>query len=883
MKSYFTTTSVLLDDETEIDLVENDDIAEPNVWWREAGIRRADGGAWVTMRRYEEQLDDLGEWVSQESEAFLFVVASMGQVARRKLYAGKREFDNDNPLKSVGFITPQGQILVRGYIEMDGSYAAGMWADGTALPMRKLVAGHSEYYGWDYHGVTRDGTIIATAKKGNKKNLLMLVPFQAREMAPDGTLASTGGRVQTSLPSPVIDATCNVSNVRLLADGQIVGDVQINGSVSSELKERSQGNGVSIVNGRLWINGADEPAGTLSTSGGRIQGSASGVTLTEGVNVIKVTAEDSVYHLPGYSEWTVSVSVQSIDPGPGPGGGSGTRVLTVQLAAGTLSPTTADTATISMTLAGVSYTNITVVETGPATQVFTGQLGGAVPVRLTLAGADTLNPAFPDAIAAAVLAGVPGAADGFHLAVIEQDAGSGFFIGMAQDTGSGGSGGSSGTSTTTGNNTNTNGTGAGGMGNPPAGNSAPIAIASLDSYAEFLSQSNGGELHQYAFWVGLPPALKDHFSMVIDGETYHLMQGGTENGLVLKDPVASNMAFLASFKAGEEGSGVQEADSKHDQRMEEMKHVGFAKGFAYGLGYGGADMVTSTGEVIGGAAKFMGRGLLGIGVACRWVTNWATGQDTSEDEELLIELGEPNAVVVDQGLAVGKFLGTLLIENAQMQQQVTFALLTGDVKAAMSALHGSEAHRKIFSLAAEAIEGTMQDLSDGTEGQKGDVIGRIVFEVGSLVFPAAKAGLLAKLGKVEVFNHLMTKGRLIGARARQAMTALRTPLQVTRMCFVAGTLVKAKQGLMKIEDVQPGMEVWSRDEFTQQEGWKPVAQTFITHPAELHHLTYEVRGPPAEGGGVAMRDAGRHRTASVLGQQPVQAGLCACRRATCRG
>ncbi|MFO1440189.1 MAG: polymorphic toxin-type HINT domain-containing protein [Verrucomicrobiaceae bacterium] len=122
-----------------------------------------------------------------------------------------------------------------------------------------------------------------------------------------------------------------------------------------------------------------------------------------------------------------------------------------------------------------------------------------------------------------------------------------------------------------------------------------------------------------------------------------------------------------------------------------------------------------------------------------------------------------------------------------------------------------------------------------------------MFEVGSMVFPAAKAGLLAKLGKVEVFNHLMTKGRLIGARARQAMAVLRTPLQVTRMCFVAGTLVKAKQGLIKIEDVQPGMEVWSRDEFTQQEGWKPVVQTFITHPAELHHLTYEVRGPPAEG------------------------------------
>jgi hypothetical protein len=79
------------------------------------------------------------------------------------------------------------------------------------------------------------------------------------------------------------------------------------------------------------------------------------------------------------------------------------------------------------------------------------------------------------------------------------------------------------------------------------------------------------------------------------------------------------------------------------------------------------------------------------------------------------------------------------------------------------------------------------------------------------------------------------------------MTAVRTPLLTTRMCFVAGTLVKAKEGLVKIEDVQPGMEVWSRDEFTQQEGWKPVAQTFITHPAELHHLTYELRGPPERG------------------------------------
>lgn len=55
---------------------------------------------------------------------------------------------------------------------------------------------------------------------------------------------------------------------------------------------------------------------------------------------------------------------------------------------------------------------------------------------------------------------------------------------------------------------------------------------------------------------------------------------------------------------------------------------------------------------------------------------------------------------------------------------------------------------------------------------------------------------------------------------------------------------------MKIEQVHAGTVVWSRDEFTHQEGWKRVQRTFITHPSELYRLTYEVRGPPEGGAGM---------------------------------
>ena len=60
--------------------------------------------------------------------------------------------------------------------------------------------------------------------------------------------------------------------------------------------------------------------------------------------------------------------------------------------------------------------------------------------------------------------------------------------------------------------------------------------------------------------------------------------------------------------------------------------------------------------------------------------------------------------------------------------------------------------------------------------------------------------------------------------------------KLSTMCFVAGTLVHTSTGMVPIEQISTGDLVWSQDEFTQTASWKPVVETFITHPTELYHL-----------------------------------------------
>ena len=120
-----------------------------------------------------------------------------------------------------------------------------------------------------------------------------------------------------------------------------------------------------------------------------------------------------------------------------------------------------------------------------------------------------------------------------------------------------------------------------------------------------------------------------------------------------------------------------------------------------------------------------------VGLRFKWAFNWVTGQDNTQTNDLTAEVDAAQSKVVGEGLEVAKFLGTLLLDTAAILPKIEIALLSGDVSLIETALHGSETHRKVFAMVSEVLTQTVTDLAGDTlkEGQKGYIIGKIVFEV----------------------------------------------------------------------------------------------------------------------------------------------------------
>lgn len=184
-----------------------------------------------------------------------------------------------------------------------------------------------------------------------------------------------------------------------------------------------------------------------------------------------------------------------------------------------------------------------------------------------------------------------------------------------------------------------------------------------------------------------------------------------------------------------------------------------------------------------------------------------------------------------------------VIAEGQLDQgNLIIALLTGDEESA-NAIGGK--YERAYGLAAEVLAYAAEEVKNLPEPDQGVIMGALAFEVVTTLLPG---GQLKHATKAKMLDDLAV-GRFAASSPGGAVFAkvmlLLDRLRTTKMCFVAGTMVMSAQGAVPIEAVRPGMEVWARDEFTLAEGWRPVLQTFTTHPEELFTLGYDTDGDGA--------------------------------------
>ena len=210
------------------------------------------------------------------------------------------------------------------------------------------------------------------------------------------------------------------------------------------------------------------------------------------------------------------------------------------------------------------------------------------------------------------------------------------------------------------------------------------------------------------------------------------------------------------------------------------------------------------------------RAALAIILICSSDSVWATGGDTARTEELITEVDARQNAVIEEGLQLGKFLGTLLVDTAAVLPKIEVGLLKGDLDLVNTALHGSETHRKIFEMCAEALTQTMEDLEQGTPGQKGYVTGRIVYEVASILLPFTKAGTLMQVTKAEVLTKLMGKANVLKPGAMARLTKVQAVCEGG--CFLPDEPVLTNAGIKPICDIIGGDEVWSQNKWGHKWG-----------------------------------------------------------------
>ncbi|MEM1060433.1 MAG: polymorphic toxin-type HINT domain-containing protein, partial [Verrucomicrobiota bacterium] len=255
--------------------------------------------------------------------------------------------------------------------------------------------------------------------------------------------------------------------------------------------------------------------------------------------------------------------------------------------------------------------------------------------------------------------------------------------------------------------------------------------------------------------------------------------------------------------------------------------------FSVGFGYGVYDGGISFGEGVHSLFQIIGTlGADALIYPVHLIVNLTLDTNLKTDTEIFL------ARVDD--FASDKFVPIvlqLIVEGAEVHTKI----LTGELDGLRDL---GPTQLKLLQYSVELLRDISIQTNNLPPYEQGYYTGRVLFEVAGVLLPASKAGNLGKLSKAQFLEDLaevkyFQSGK--GLAALDSTDALRLKMLESIMCFVAGTLIHTHDGLVAIENIQPGMWVLSRDPSTQELDYKQVVQTFVTHPTRLYHLCYRTR------------------------------------------
>jgi hypothetical protein len=696
--------------------------------------------------------------------------------------------------------------------------------------------------------------------------------------------------VRLSNPSPVVNVQqMEMSSVYRSDEGALLGRLRVKGTVTSELCDTLPGETGVIRHVGVFMNHnsspdaviplkvTKQPVDTPDLSDGdrpfpylgEFDVELEDVPVTEGVNNIRVVAADSVYVDEGHSEW--STTVTPLFPPPVGGGGGedpppGPPVvpssLDFTLSSPVLNSENQDTLTLRGKWRGRTVQQVSLAETGPDTRQF-HSADGLLRVNLHLDG--NLSQEVGDRFAVTVADDVSGPVE-IHFNVTETGANTGRFVAGEAAALLGGQPGGGGQ----------NGVGDGeseeqdeNEGEDAESQAYAYSVGAVVS----VSQSLGGAFHPVRIYgYGFP-----NDTEVTIGSGENAISGTLKVG----DPNTGGIAVVYHKNVDAHMIMTQRPGLTVDTFQKALppgitadlwEHYEFGTGYIMGFKDGATEMVTGSLESGLGVAKSVANMHWAQAWSVKIVVKSALGMDTEEDVMIHQHFVDTATGPAQEMIAWIALAHKSLFHFIGQQNAIEFALIKGyltDDERMMSAAAAEKAqlYALVYVVGAELLAYSMHALANKSPHEKGKVYGRIMFEIivaaleiaaafvpGGQAAAATKLSRLAKLQKLKILEKVLGNGKSILnspdypelADVLTRMRRLLFRMRTTKMCFVAGTLVLTSNGLLPIEQVHAGETVWARDEFTRVEGWRPVLQTFVTHPTELWHVSIDANADGIE-------------------------------------